>query len=132
VSLRRVAIAMALTALLPSLAACGGGGSSNASDPLPTKAPALTVPGDNKTPQVDNSKQTTTTQTSTSTTTTATTPAPTQTTAAPSNPSTPQGGAAAPQTGGATPDSPQNDQTPPANSPASKFEQFCKENPGAC
>jgi hypothetical protein len=130
-TVRRVAVAVALTALLPSLAACGGGGSTKASEPLPTTAPALTVPGDSKTPKVENTATDTTTSTSTSTSP-ATTPAPTQTTAAPSNPSTPQGGAAAPATGGATPDSPQNDTSPPANSPASKFEQFCKENPGAC
>src|SRR3954471_20903927 len=126
-------MAVASAALLLSLGACGGGGSTNASDALPTKAPTLTVPGDNKTPQVDNSTRTTTTDTTTSTaTSTASTPAPTQTTTAPANPGTAQGGAAAPQTGGATPDSPQNDQSPPADSPASKFEQFCKENPGAC
>lgn len=127
---RRLALALALTALVPSLAACGGG-SKNASEPLPSTAPTLTVPGESKTPTVDNSADTganvTSTETSTSTST-STTP----TAAAPSNPSTPQGGAAAPQTGGATPDSPQNDQAPPADSPASKFEQFCKENPGAC
>jgi hypothetical protein len=131
VIIRRVALALALTALVPFLSACGGG-SDNASEPLPTKAPTLTVPGETKTPTVDNSSdtQTETTDTSTATTTsTTTTPA---TTTTQSNPSTPQGGAAAPQTGGATPDSPQNDTSPPADSPASKFEQFCKENPGAC
>jgi hypothetical protein len=131
-TIRRVAMAVALTAVLPWLAACGGGSGDNASEPLPTTAPSLTVPGDAKTPTVDNSPktQTTTTDTSTTTTATSTTPAPTTTTQA--NPSTPQGGAAPPQSGGATPDSPQNDTSPPANSPASKFEQFCKENPGAC
>jgi hypothetical protein len=127
---RRLVVALALAALTPALAACGGD-SKNAGEPLPSTAPSLTVPGESKTPKVDNSTdtdtETTTTDTSTSTATT-----PTQTTAAPSNPSTPQGGATAPQTGGATPDSPQNDQAPPADSPASKFEQFCQENPGAC
>jgi hypothetical protein len=117
-------------ALVPFLAACGGGG-KNSAEPLPSTAPSLTVPGDSKTPSVDNSSTTdTTTDTSTSTST-ATTTTPAQTTTQ-SNPGTAQGGAAAPQTGGATPDSPQNDTAPPANSPASKFEQFCKENPGAC
>lgn len=129
--IRRVALALALTALVPFLGACGGG-SDNASEPLPTKAPTLTVPGEAKTPTVDNS--TTTTETSTTDTSTSTSTATTTTpaTTTQSNPSTPQGGAAAPQTGGATPDSPQNDTSPPADSPASKFEQFCKENPGAC
>jgi len=129
-SIRRSALALALTALLPFLAACGGG-SKNAAEPLPTKAPTLTVPGDSKTPTVDNSATSSSalpTDTSTTTATT-TTPAPATTQA---NPSTPQGGAQAPATGGATPDSPTNDQAPPADSPASKFEQFCKENPGAC
>jgi hypothetical protein len=130
-TLRRVLMALTLTALVPFLAACGGG-SSNAAESLPTTAPTLTVPGETKTPTVDNSAEsganTTSTDTSTSTSV-ATTPA---TTTPQSNPSTPQGGAQAPQTGGATPDSQQNDTSPPANSPASKFEQFCKENPGAC
>jgi hypothetical protein len=129
-TLHRVGIAFILTALVPFLAACGGG-SSNASEPLPTTAPALTVPGETKTPTVDNSADTGTTTTDTSTST-ATTTTPAATTPTQSNPSTPQGGAAPPQTGGATPDSPSNDTSPPANSPASKFEQFCKENPGAC
>jgi hypothetical protein len=61
-----------------------------------------------------------------------TTTTPTQTTTTQANPSTPAGGASPPQTGGTPPDTQQNDQSPPANSPASKFEQFCKENPGAC
>ena len=127
-SLRGAVSVAALTALVPFLVACGGG-SNNAAESLPTTAPTLTVPGDSKTPTVSSKSDTTTTDTSTSTATT-TTPAQTQTTT--SNPSTPQGGAAAPQTGGATPDSPQNDQQPPAGTPASKFEQFCKDNPGAC
>jgi hypothetical protein len=127
---RRVALALTLTALVPSLAACGGS-SQNASEPLPSTAPTLTVPGDAKTPKVDNSANTQTTTTDT-TTATATSTTPTPTTTTPANPSTPQGGAAPPQTGGATPGSTQTDTTPPANSPASKFEQFCKENPGAC
>jgi hypothetical protein len=130
VSISRVAAALALTALLPFLAACGGG-SENASEPLPSTAPSLTVPGETKTPTVDNSTDTTDTETDTSTSTaTSTTPAQTTTTQA--NPSTPQGGAQPPETGGATPDSPSNDTAPPADSPASTFEQFCKENPGAC
>lgn len=129
-SYKRVAAAAALTALIPFLSACGGDDSENAAEPLPT-APTLTVPGDEKTPEVEPAK--TDTETTETGTETATTPAtPTQTTPAPSNPGTAQGGAAAPQTGGAAPDSPQNDQQPPADSPASKFEQFCKENPGAC
>src|SRR3954452_14019256 len=124
----RLAVGALPTAAIPFLAACGGG-SQNASEPLPTTAPSLTVPGETKTPKVDNSTTTTTTDTST---TTAPTTTPTQTTTAQSNPSTPQGGAAAPQTGGATPNGGQGDTAPPAGSPAGKFEEFCKENPGAC
>jgi hypothetical protein len=131
VAVRRILLALALTALVPFLAACGGS-SKNASEPLPTTAPTLTVPGETKTPTVDNTVESGANETSTDTsTTTAATTTPAQTTTQ-SNPSTPQGGAQAPQTGGATPDSQQNDTAPPANSPASKFEQFCKENPGAC
>jgi hypothetical protein len=120
----------ALTALAPFLAACGGN-SKNASEPLPT-APTLTVPGQAKTPTITTTTDTTTTTTGTSTTSTTTT-TPTQTTpTTTSNPSTPQGGAAPPQTGGASPDTKQNDQAPAAGTPASKFEQFCRDNPGAC
>jgi hypothetical protein len=128
-TLRGALSVAALTALAPFIAACGGGGSENAAEPLPT-TPALTVPGESKTPTITKSTSgDTSTETSTSTATTTT---PAQTTPATSNPSTPSGGAAAPQNGGATPDTQQNDQAPPANSPASKFEQFCKDNPGAC
>ena len=128
-SIRAVLLAAALMALVPLMAACGGG-SKNASEPLPT-TPTLTVPGDAKTPTVDNSSTDTTTTDTSTTTTTATTTTPTPTTTQ-SNPGTAQGGAAAPQTGGATPGTTPTTTTPPANSPASKFEQFCKENPGAC
>jgi hypothetical protein len=128
-TLRTALSVAALTALAPFLAACGGS-SQNASEPLPT-TPTLTVPGETKTPTVTKTSKTTTTDTTTTTTPT-TTPTPTQTAPATSNPSTPQGGAAPPQTGGATPDTQQNDQAPAAGSPASKFEQFCKDNPGAC
>jgi hypothetical protein len=126
-SFRGALSVVALTALAPFLAACGGS-SQNASEPLPT-TPTLTVPGETKTPTVTKTSETTTTDTTTTSTTTTT---PTQTTPATSNPSTPSGGAAAPQTGGASPDTQQNDQAPAAGSPASKFEQFCKDNPGAC
>ena len=127
----RAVAAVALMALVPFLTACGGGGSSsNAAEPLPT-TPKLTVPGDAKTPKVDNTATTPTTTTDTSTSTaTTTTPAPTTTQA---NPSTPQGGAAPPQTGGASPTTGGATTTSPSpSSPAGKFEQFCQENPGAC
>jgi hypothetical protein len=99
---------------LVSFAGCGGD-SENAAEPLPP-APKLTVPGESETPTVPA------TSTSTSTATTPATPTSTA----------PSGGTAAPQTGGAQADSPQNDEAPPAGSPAERFEQFCKDNPGAC
>lgn len=126
--LKRAGLAVTLAAFLPLAAGCGGD-SKNTAEPLP-KAPALTVPGETKTPTVDNS--TTATETTTTDTSTATSTTPAATTTTPAASATPQGGTAAPQTGGASPDSPQNDTSPPPDSPASKFEQFCKENPGAC
>ena len=123
---RRVLMAAVLTMLVPVAAGCGGG-SKNADKALPP-TPTLTVPGEKATPVVPN-KSNTTTDTSTTTTSTAVATAPTPTT---SNPSTPQGGAAPPATGGASPDSPSNNTSPPSGSPAQRFEQFCKDNPGAC
>jgi hypothetical protein len=137
-----VATAVALTALVPFLAACGGGGKTNAAQPLPSTAPTLTVPGEAKAPKVDNTlrNQSTTTSTSTSTST-AVTPAPTTTTTAPTTGGTTQGGAAPPATGGASPTTGGTSggttggattTSPAPSTPAGKFEQFCKENPGAC
>jgi hypothetical protein len=127
--LRPALTAVALAALVPALAACGGG-SDNASAPLPP-APTLTVPGQSGTPSVPTRTPTGATgATGPSTTTSATTTPATTTTQA--NPTTPQGGAQAPQTGGASPNQTQTNTSPPAGSPAQKFEQFCKDNPGAC
>jgi hypothetical protein len=53
-----------------------------------------------------------------------TTPTQTQTQTTPSQSG---GGAQAPQS-----DTPQNNTAPPKGSPAGRFEQFCKDNPGAC
>src|SRR5947209_7253887 len=131
---KRVATAAVLTGLIPFMAACGGGGKTNAAQPLPSTAPTLTVPGSTKAPQVDNalSRQTTTTASTSTPTVVTTTPAPT-TTAVQPNPSTPQGGAAPPATGGASPTTGGATTTSPApTSPAGKFEQFCQQNPGAC
>jgi hypothetical protein len=118
----------ALVVLAPVLAACGGG-SKNSAQPLPTP-PTLTVPGQTGTPSVPQTAGTGATgATGPSTTSTITT---TPTTTTQSNPSTPQGGAAPPQTGGASPGQTTKTTTAPAGSPAQKFEQFCKDNPGAC
>ncbi|MFL5896639.1 MAG: hypothetical protein ACJ76Z_16190 [Thermoleophilaceae bacterium] len=124
--MRRRVLTAAVVAVMAFVAA-GCGGSKNAAEPLPP-TPTLTVPGESGTPSVPKTADTTT-DTSTSTST-STTPTPAATT--PSNPSTPQGGAAPPQTGGVSPDSPSNNTSPPAGSPAQRFEQFCKDNPGAC
>lgn len=34
--------------------------------------------------------------------------------------------------GSEVPDTPENDVTPPANTPQGQFEMYCNENPGAC
>lgn len=127
--MRRLATAAAVLAVLaPPLSGCGGGSKNTAEELPPT--PTLTVPGAGKAPKVPEVSGTTgttgTTGPTSTSTSTSTTPAAT------SNPGTAQGGAQAPQTGGATPDSPQNDQAPAAGTPASKFENFCNDNPGAC
>jgi hypothetical protein len=91
------------------------GGSGSATPSIPElKPPPGSITGDSGT----------TDQKTTSTDTTTTTPAqtPTQTT-----PSQPSGGAQSPQN-----DTQQNDQPPPQGSPADRFEQFFKDNPGAC
>lgn len=122
---RRVLTTAMVAVLVPALVGCGGG-SKNAAKPLPP-TPTLTVPGQNATPSVPKTSTGATGTTAPATQTAVSTTPTTQ-----SNPSTPQGGAAPPQTGGASPDSPSNNTSPPAGSPAQRFEQFCKDNPGAC
>ena len=126
----RAAIAGLSAAALLAVASGCGGGDKQAAEPLP-KAPTLTVPGETATPSVPKRAKTSTETTATDTST-ATSTSTATTTAPQSNPSTPAGGAAPPQNGGATADTPQNDQAPPNGSPAQKFEEFCKDNPGAC
>jgi hypothetical protein len=112
-----IALAAAVTGLVIGVVIADSGGSSKATPSVPElKPPPGTIKSDSGT--------TDTGTTGTDTTTTGTTPAqtPTQTT-----PSQPSGGAGAPQS-----DTPQNDQPPPKGSPADRFEQFCKDNPGAC
>ena len=125
---RRAQLTAALLALVVPLVAGCGGGSKNAAAPLP-KAPTLTVPGEKTTPSVAEKSKTTTTDTTTSTAT-STTPT---TTTQPAATSTPGGGAAPPQTGGASPGTQtQTTSSPSGGTPAQRFEQFCKDNPGAC
>jgi hypothetical protein len=110
-----IAIAAVVTGLLVGvvIASSGGDGSSTPSVPE-LKPPPGSIKGDSGT----------TDQKTTSTDTTTTAPAQTQTQTSPSAPS---GGTPAPQN-----DTPQNDVAPPKGSPADRFEQFCKDNPGAC
>jgi hypothetical protein len=116
--LRRFAvlvIAAAVTGLLVGVVIADSGGSGSATPSVPDLKPP---PGSIK------SESGTTDQTTTSTDTSTTAPTQTQTQTTPSSGS---GGTAAPQN-----DTQQNDTAPPKGSPADKFEQFCKDNPGAC
>jgi hypothetical protein len=120
----RPAVLLASLAATVLLAACGGG-NDKAAETIPA-APALTVPGDSTPPTLPKVSGTTGATGSTGATGNSNSTTPSTT------PSTPSGGTPAPATGGTPADSQQNDQPPPAGSPAEKFEQFCKENPGAC
>jgi hypothetical protein len=109
-----IAIAAVATGLLVGVVIASSGDSGTATPSVPElKPPPGTIKSDSGT----------TDQKTTSTDTTDTT-APTQTQTTPSAPS---GGAQSPQ-----PDTQQNDVAPPKGSPADRFEQFCKDNPGAC
>jgi hypothetical protein len=109
-----VAIAAVAVGLLLGVVVASGGDSGSATPSVPElKPPPGSIKADSGT-----------TDQKTDTTTTDTAPAQTQTQTTPSAPS---GGTAAPQN-----DTPQNDVAPPSGSPADRFEQFCKDNPGAC
>jgi hypothetical protein len=110
-----IAIAAIVTGLVVGVVIADSGGSGSATPSIPELKPP---------PGSITSDSGTTDQKTTSTDTTTTTPAqtPTQTTT-----SQPSGGAQSPQN-----DTQQNDQPPPQGSPADRFEQFCKDNPGAC
>jgi hypothetical protein len=109
-----IAIAAVVTGLLVGVVLASSGDSGTATPSVPElKPPPGTIKSDSGT----------TDQKTTSTDTTDTT-APAQTQTAPSAPS---GGAQSPQQ-----DTQQNDVAPPKGSPADRFEQFCKDNPGAC
>ena len=110
-----IAVAAIVTGLVVGVVIADSGGSGSATPSIPElKPPPGSITGDSGT----------TDQKTTSTDTTTTTPAqtPTQTT-----PSQPSGGAQSPQN-----DTQQNAQPPAQGSPADRFEQFCKDNPGAC
>jgi hypothetical protein len=112
-----IALAAVVTGLVVGIVVASPGDSGSATPSIPElKPPPGSIKGDSGTTDQNT--------TSTDTTTTTTTPAqtPTQT-----SPSAPTGGAQTPQN-----DTQQNDQAPPQGSPADRFEQFCKDNPGAC
>ena len=131
-----------LTALVVVGLALGACGSGTVSSDEPKATPPLTVPrtpGDtggrvlvNPSEQTAQSGSSTTETTSTTPSSGTTTTAPATTAPAPTQ-TTPQqsGGQPAPggQTGGGTQTTPQ---TPSGGTPAQQFEDFCKQNPGAC
>lgn len=108
------ALAAVATGLLLGVAIASSGDSGDATPSVPELKPP---PGTIKSDSGTTDRKTTTTDT-----TTTTAPAPTETA-----PSEPSGGTPAPES-----DTPQNDVAPPSGSPADRFEQFCKDNPGAC
>ena len=113
-----IALAAVVTGLVVGVVIADSGGSGKATPSVPElKPPPGTISGTSGT----TDQGTTSTNTTTSTTT-----APTQTSTQ-TTPSQTSGGAATPQS-----DTPQNNQAPPKGSPAGRFEQFCKDNPGAC
>ncbi len=111
-----IAIAAVATGLLVGvvIASSGDEGSSTPSVPE-LKPPPGTIKSESGITDTDKT-------TSTESTTTAPAQTPTQTAPAPTS-----GGAQSPQN-----DTKQNDTPPPQGSPADRFEQFCKDNPGAC
>lgn len=112
-----IAIAAVVTGLVVGVVIADSGNSGSATPSIPElKPPPGSIQSDSGTTDQTTTSTDTTTTTTPSTTSTQTT-TPTQTT----------GGAQSPQS-----DTQQNDQPPPKGSPAGRFEQFCKDNPGAC
>jgi len=117
-----IAIGAVLTGLIVGVAlvSCGGGDSSTTD----TSAPALTIPGGS-----DKLGAGTTGETG---------PTGSTGSSGQQQQSPPQSGGTQDQqqSGGsgapAQPDTQQHDVPPPPGSPASKFEKFCEQNPGAC
>ena len=104
-SRRRLVALLALISLALGGAGCGGDDDEGDA----TTAPQISVPSG----EVQSVPEETTT----------TTP---KTTTAPS------GGTQAPSYDPSKPDSPENDIPPEPGTPEAKFEQYCRENPGAC
>jgi hypothetical protein len=113
-----IALAAVITGLVVGVVIADSGGSGKATPSVPELTPP---PG-----TISGTSGTTDQGTTSTNTTTNTTSAPSQTSTQ-TTPSQTSGGAGAPQS-----DTPQNNQPPPKGSPAGRFEQFCKDNPGAC
>jgi hypothetical protein len=111
-----IALAAIVTGLIVGIVIANAGGSDKATPSIPELKPP---PG-----TISNSGTSGATGSSGASGTTGATTTPTQTQTTPSQTS---GGSQTPQA-----DTPQNNTTPPKGSPASRFEQFCKDNPGAC
>lgn len=110
-----IAIAAVVTGLIVGIVIADSGNSGSATPSIPELKPP---PG-----TISSGSSGTTGAQTTTTDTTSSTPTQTQTQTTPSAGS---GGSQTPQ------DTQQNNIAPPKGSPASKFEQFCKDNPGAC
>jgi hypothetical protein len=111
-----IALAAVVTGLIVGIVIANAGGSGKATPSIPELKPPPGTISHGGTSGATGSTGTT------GTTGATTTPTPTQTT-----PSQTSGGSQTP-----TADTPQNNTTPPKGSPAGRFEQFCKDNPGAC
>lgn len=112
-----IALAAIVTGLIVGIVIANAGGDSGKATPsIPElKPPPGTITGSGTSGATGSTGATGTTGANT-------TPTQTQTT-----PSQSSGGTQTPQA-----DTPQHNTTPPKGSPASRFEQFCKDNPGAC
>jgi hypothetical protein len=111
-----IALGAIVTGLIVGVVIASGGGSGTATPSIPELKPPPGTISNSGTSGATGSTG------ATGTTGAATTPTQTQTT-----PSQSSGGSQTPQA-----DTPQHNTTPPKGSPASRFEQFCKDNPGAC
>jgi hypothetical protein len=120
-----ITVAAVATGLIVGVVIASSGGDGGSNEPVTT--PELTVPGGGTTPtdrSTSRDRAGTTGNSGTTDSGGAATPAPAPT---PSQDQT--GGSATPQT---QQDTPQTDTQPPSGSPASKYEDFCKQNPSSC
>ena len=113
-----IALAAVVTGLIVGIVIANSGSSGKATPSIPElKPPPGTIESSGSTGATGS-----TGTTGSSGTGSTTTPTQSQTT-----PSQSSGGSQTPQA-----DTPQNNTAPPKGSPAGRFEQFCKDNPGAC